>query len=52
MELFYDRYISQLLAALVVAGDSPYAPDAPAANTGVCSWLVTAASRVGWVFRI
>ena len=46
MELFYDRYISQLLAALVVAGDSPHAPNAPAANTGV--QLVVNAAK-GWV---
>lgn len=33
VELFYDRHISQLLAALVAAGDTPYGPGAPAAST-------------------
>ncbi|KAL4852743.1 Serine/threonine-protein phosphatase 4 regulatory subunit 3 [Chlorella vulgaris] len=33
VELFYDQHISQLLAALVQAGDAPYSPGAPAPNT-------------------
>ncbi|KAI3423413.1 hypothetical protein D9Q98_010630 [Chlorella vulgaris] len=33
VELFYDQHISQLLAALVQAGDAPYSLGAPAPNT-------------------
>ncbi|KAL4418834.1 hypothetical protein ABPG77_004074 [Micractinium sp. CCAP 211/92] len=33
VELFYDRHIAQLLAALVQAAEAPYAEGAPSANT-------------------
>ena len=50
VELFYDRHISQLLAALVAAGDTPYGPGAPAASTGAWCWPVVqwaATERMG-----
>lgn len=50
VELFYDRHISQLLAALVAAGDTPYGPGAPAASTGAWRWPVlqwAATERMG-----
>lgn len=33
VELFYDKHITQLLAALVLAAEAPYSEGAPSANT-------------------
>ena len=46
VQLFYDKHIQHLLAALVEAGDEPDGPGAPAANTGALRGRVLQAQQL------